>query len=362
MWTQLIRLIAGALPMAMAMATAPNHPLLVTQDTTLPVAIPDITDKVIDLADWFNGVGALNNIDNILQHMSTRPMRRFGVKLAWMPWGSVPSPVKPRATMPHADTDPVIRASIDVNVNNTPGWCVDGVDGSVIYYIFPDNTGYLIDGTVDSWDTLTDNNDACNWIVNDQLRKDVPKLIPMVQRDLIHPIFYSFHLGEHFGSYYLLPQWTGHVVDPADVQLVLQRDTIVSRWNNLCMAVQDYTSGGLVQQAACNNGLEQKYEKFPFYSPRIFSIRNLSSGMCLGISEGSTANGALIAQYPCDPSDKNQQWESVDPGVGNEVGAKWLINLQSGKCVDVPAWSTTPGTLLQQLDCIGGWKDYWYNV
>ncbi|HST84401.1 MAG TPA: RICIN domain-containing protein [Kineosporiaceae bacterium] len=42
-------------------------------------------------------------------------------------------------------------------------------------------------------------------------------------------------------------------------------------------------------------------------------IKNVKSGLCLGISSGSTAAGAAVAQYACNAGAANQAWKMNDP-------------------------------------------------
>jgi hypothetical protein len=321
------------------------HPILALT-AVAAMATAAMANVVVDLNADFNRPEVLSLIDS---NLPSGTSRTSGVQLSWMPWGKVPGPVKPRATKTHRDTDPVIQVSVRVHVN-TPSWCL-AVDGGIVYYVFPDNSEFLIKGVVDSWDTMTDNISACSGGVNDQLRKLVPTKISLIQG------LVDFRLSQlpnqHFGSYFLLNN---------PVRLVLDQDTIVSRWSDLCMDVKGASTanGALIQQWDCNESNTQKYDKIPVVDG-YFMIRNRNSGKCIAISGGGTENGALIAQYDCNTADLNHHWRSTDPG-GNSVGAKWLINRRSGKCLEVPAWSTTPGTLLGQLDCVGGWKHNWYNV
>ncbi|NES17290.1 RICIN domain-containing protein [Micromonospora solifontis] len=44
-----------------------------------------------------------------------------------------------------------------------------------------------------------------------------------------------------------------------------------------------------------------------------FRLQNRGSGLCLGISGASTANGALAAQFPCaNPPATNQTWQFLN--------------------------------------------------
>jgi len=314
------------------------------------LAVVAMADVVLDLNAEFNSQGVLERIDGLLK-LQEGISRTSGVQVAWMPWGQAPRPVKQRAAKPHPDTAPVIRVSVWIHVN-TPMWCL-AVDGSIHYYIFLDNTKSRIEGVVDGWDTQTDNISACSGGVNDRLRNLVPENAYLVQLLIGIRLSPPQLPDRHYGSYYLLHD---------HVRLVLEEDTIVSRWNDLCMDVRggDTANGALIQQWECNQSAAQKYYKI-MVGDGYFMILNGRSGKCVAISEGATGNDALIAQYDCNSADLNHQWRSTDPG-GNTIGAKWLINRNSGKCVAVPAWSGTPGTLLTQEDCVGGWKHYWYNV
>ena len=42
-------------------------------------------------------------------------------------------------------------------------------------------------------------------------------------------------------------------------------------------------------------------------------IKNAKSGLCLGVSSGSTATGAAVAQYACNAGAANQAWKMNEP-------------------------------------------------
>jgi hypothetical protein len=44
-------------------------------------------------------------------------------------------------------------------------------------------------------------------------------------------------------------------------------------------------------------------------------IKNVKSGLCLGISSASTSPGAAVAQYACNASAANQAWKMNDPHI-----------------------------------------------
>lgn len=139
---------------------------------------------------------------------------------------------------------------------------------------------------------------------------------------------------------------------------------IVSRWSNKCidMRRQDGTgNGSLAQQWDCTNTLEQQFTKLRLNGDDDFLLENQRSGRCLRPSGGALYAGALIEQWDCNIADPSQHFKSYDPG-GNSTGAKWLISLSSGKCVEDSAWGTDNGVLLTQSDCVMGWKQYWFGL
>lgn len=79
-----------------------------------------------------------------------------------------------------------------------------------------------------------------------------------------------------------------------------------------------------------------------------YHLINRISKKCLGISGGSTANGALAVQWDCsfDPS-SDQGW-TLRP-----LGADYyqLRNRRSGKCLGISAGSRADGALAVQWDC-----------
>lgn len=138
---------------------------------------------------------------------------------------------------------------------------------------------------------------------------------------------------------------------------------LVSRWSNKCvdMRAQDGTGNGvLAQQWNCTGTQEQQFAPI-FTGSGYFLLVNQRSSRCLRPSGGTSLDGALIEQWDCDANDPSQQWQSIDPG-GNSTGAKWIINKNSGKCIEDSAWNTSNGVLLTQMPCIGGWKDYWFGL
>jgi hypothetical protein len=83
-------------------------------------------------------------------------------------------------------------------------------------------------------------------------------------------------------------------------------------------------------------------------------LTNSNSGMDMDVTSASTADGALIDQWPATGG-TNQEW-SLEPVSGNVFT---LVNVNSGKCLDVPSSSTAEGVQLDQWTCNGGANQEW---
>jgi GH25 family lysozyme M1 (1,4-beta-N-acetylmuramidase) len=61
-----------------------------------------------------------------------------------------------------------------------------------------------------------------------------------------------------------------------------------------------------------------------------------TGGKCLQVFGGSTASGAKLRLYTCSSADEAQVWQAATDGA--------LVNVRSGKCLDVPVASAANGT------------------
>ncbi|MFJ4678446.1 RICIN domain-containing protein [Kitasatospora sp. NPDC088783] len=77
---------------------------------------------------------------------------------------------------------------------------------------------------------------------------------------------------------------------------------------------------------------------------------NVNSGKCLEVTDWSTANGAGIRQWDCTGG-ANQNWTWDGQG-------RW-VNQYSGKCMEIKDWSTGPGGVADQWDCTAGANQKW---
>jgi hypothetical protein len=171
----------------------------------------DSGTTVIDLTSDWNSPTALNLVDSSLPR-GTR--RTGGAQVSWQSWSSTSSITKSRATKTHQPSDPVVRVAIPLHVN-TPAGCL-AVNAHIVYYMFPDNSGFNFAGVVDSWDTLTDNWSTCQSQVNDKLRQIVPTTIPSVQA-LVNARMSQLP-NQHFPFFEMLPVTS---VGKGDVEVVL---------------------------------------------------------------------------------------------------------------------------------------------
>jgi arabinogalactan endo-1,4-beta-galactosidase len=80
-----------------------------------------------------------------------------------------------------------------------------------------------------------------------------------------------------------------------------------------------------------------------------FALANVNSGKCLDVWAWSTADGGVISQYSCTGG-TNQRWTAEDMGSGYVR----LRSAHSGKCLDIASSSTADGTQLQQWACGSG--------
>jgi hypothetical protein len=85
-----------------------------------------------------------------------------------------------------------------------------------------------------------------------------------------------------------------------------------------------------------------------------FVIASANSGQVLDVPGFSTTPGTLIQQYPFDGG-TNQQWTIRRVGSNYEI-----VSLNSGQVLDVPGLSTIPGTHIQQYPANGGTNQQWW--
>ena len=114
-------------------------------------------------------------------------------------------------------------------------------------------------------------------------------------------------------------------------------------------------NGAVVDQWTCNGTRTQSWtyllagwtdDLYPVYE-----LVNVNSGKCLEVYHSSTANGAGVDQWPCNGT-ATQLWVYVG-------GAH--VNFNSGKCLEVYHSSTASGAKVDQWTCNGTSTQYWAN-
>ncbi|MGI5195784.1 RICIN domain-containing protein [Streptomyces sp. CA-288835] len=110
-------------------------------------------------------------------------------------------------------------------------------------------------------------------------------------------------------------------------------------------------NGTQYQQFHCEGGYQQMFDFKPVAGrANTYTVVNQHSGKCLDVSGRSTANGAAVLQYTCNGA--TNQMFTLNPvtALGNSKDYQ-LTAVHSGKCVDVSEISTAPGAKIHQWTC-----------
>jgi len=89
-------------------------------------------------------------------------------------------------------------------------------------------------------------------------------------------------------------------------------------------------------------------------SPGTYRLVNVNSGKALEVEGSGTANGDNVQQWSWNGGTW-QQWDVQENGDGTYR----LINVNSGKALDVAGASTTAGDNVHQWDYVGGTNQHW---
>jgi hypothetical protein len=120
-----------------------------------------------------------------------------------------------------------------------------------------------------------------------------------------------------------------------------------SNFNDVVSSVSSCSTNNEILRGCDSNQIWKKLH-IPGSSDT-FELMNLNSGKCLNVKGASTDNGAQIIQWPCDPNQTNQVWKYTNGQ---------LININSKKCLDVP-WGQLSGAKMLQWDCNNGDNQKW---
>ncbi|WP_380827688.1 RICIN domain-containing protein [Sphaerisporangium rhizosphaerae] len=107
-------------------------------------------------------------------------------------------------------------------------------------------------------------------------------------------------------------------------------------------------NGTAIQQYTCNATNAQQYQFAPTSGGFVRVNNRGNSAQVLDVKDVSTADNAPIQTWTYSGGN-NQQWQPVSEGGGYYR----FVNRNSGKCLDVPAASTTDSVQLVQYACNG---------
>jgi hypothetical protein len=117
--------------------------------------------------------------------------------------------------------------------------------------------------------------------------------------------------------------------------------------------------GGRVQTWDCYGGTPEQWtlqETSIINGVSYYEIINVNSGKCLDVPYGSKDWGVELQQWTCWAGDM-QQWRLFNAGTN----AWYIQNMRSGLCLDAKN-SGLPGAALQQWDCNWGAIQIWSHT
>jgi hypothetical protein len=118
----------------------------------------------------------------------------------------------------------------------------------------------------------------------------------------------------------------------------------------LCVDVEGGSSAdaALVQQYPCNGSAAQRW-KVSSVANNVYELVSEASGKCLDVNGGSNQSGAAIQQYTCNGT-AAQHWVVESLGGGSY---RLVSQTGAGNCLDVPGGSAQAAIKLQQYACNG---------
>ena len=139
-----------------------------------------------------------------------------------------------------------------------------------------------------------------------------------------------------------LPGW----VAPTDIQAGIYQVMNVNSGKSLDVLGASTANEAAVQQWTYFNNENQKWRIEPLGSG-LYKLKAMHSGRLLSIGASNMTDGAKTTQWD-DGTYNDQKWYFQASGSGYR-----LVAYHSGKCLDVPNFSTANGTQLQQWTCNG---------
>jgi hypothetical protein len=147
------------------------------------------------------------------------------------------------------------------------------------------------------------------------------------------------------------PVGTGSVAPTASVKYQL-----VNVASGKCAEVPGGSTvdGTRLDQSTCVSGALHQQFTLREVGAGVFTMApSQVSDRCADVADYSTADGARIQQWPCNAQYEQNFTLTYLYGWGSNVVVN-VVALFSGKCVDVTGSSTANGALLQQWPCNGG--------
>ncbi|WP_431219934.1 RICIN domain-containing protein [Leifsonia xyli] len=113
------------------------------------------------------------------------------------------------------------------------------------------------------------------------------------------------------------------------------------------------SAGTQLQQYPCEGGYQQTWDFTPVASgSSTYSVKNELSGLCLDVAGSSTSEGAAVVQNACASGSSSQRFTLRKvTALGSGPRDFQLVDVNSGKCVDVSGISTDPRALIHQWTC-----------
>jgi pectinesterase len=121
-----------------------------------------------------------------------------------------------------------------------------------------------------------------------------------------------------------------------------------------CMEIPSGSTANkaLLQQWTCSDALWQQFQVTA--SGSYFQLINVNSGKCVDVPSASTTSGVQIWQYTCGTS-TNQQWKFVASGSGTYQ----IVSVANGLCLTDSGASTTNGAAIIQETCTANSNKQW---
>ena len=156
-------------------------------------------------------------------------------------------------------------------------------------------------------------------------------------------------------------------VPASQAHAALVAQPIINRNSGKCLDVVNASTADQanVQQFICRGTANQRWYVIPNIIPTTnapdgtYRIVNMNSGKCLDVVNASIADQANVQQFTCHGT-ANQRW-IIREIPGDPYSIDVFINVNSGKCLDVVNASTADQANVQQFTCHGGRNQQWFR-